>query len=692
MTDASPGGAARTVAPYGSWTSPLTAELVAGAAVGLGAVRAAGDELFWLELRPADGGRSALVRRGTDGSIADVTPPGTNVRTLVHEYGGGAYAVFERRGGGVTAIYSELEDQRLYRLDLDEGAAGGGSAGDADGTPRPITPEPPRPRSLRYADASVSPDGRTLVCVRERHEADEVVNELVILPVDGSAEPRVIAGGHDFYAAPRLSPDGRRLAWLSWDHPSMPWDGTELWVADVAAGGLAAERLVAGGPGESVVQPAWSPEGRLHFVSDRSGWWNLYRANPGLTAAEALAPAAAEFAGPSWVFGLQDYVFLPGGTVVAFYGEDGGEHVCVLEPGAPAGDPSCPVSIALTTFASIAALGTQVAAIAGSPTRSMAVVLVDPQDGSFAELRSSRTLEVDPGYLSAPEPLAFPTAYEPGSVRGPLADELAAGPLTAHALYYPPANRDFDGPAGERPPLIVISHGGPTSSATSALSLATQFWTSRGFAVVDVDYGGSTGYGRAYRRRLLGNWGIVDTVDCINAARYLAGRGDVDPGRLAVRGGSAGGYTTLNALTRHSVFAAGASYFGLADLEAFAAGGTHKYESRYLDGLVGPYPQDAETYRERSPIHHVDGISCPVILFQGLEDAIVPPVQSEVIVEALERKGLPYAYVPFEGEQHGFRRAENIARSLEAELYFYGRVFGFAPAGEIEPVEVRNLD
>ncbi len=705
MTDTPSGGATarRTVAPYGSWTSPLTAELVAGSAVGLGAVRAAGDELFWLELRPAQGGRSALVRRRAGGGIADVTPPGANVRTLVHEYGGGAYVVFERPGGGVTAIYSEFQDQRLYRLDLD----GGGGAGAAGAAPRAITPEPTAARSLRYADATVSPDGRTLVCVRERHEADGVVNELVTLPADGSAEPLIIAGGHDFYAAPRLSPDGRRLAWLSWDHPGMPWDGTELWVADVtgsdpAGGQLAAERLVAGGPDESVVQPAWSPDGRLHFVSDRTGWWNLYRATPDLTAAEALAPAAAEFAGPSWVFGLQDYAFLPGGSVAAFYGQDGAEHLCVLGPeagtGRPpsatspaAGDPGCLVALPLTTFASIAALGTRIAAVAGSPTTSMAVVLLDPAGGSVTEVRSSRTLEVDPGYLSIPEPVAFPTGYEPASVRGPLAEELAAGPLTAHALYYPPASRDFQGPACERPPLIVVSHGGPTSAATSALSLATQFWTSRGFAVVDVDYGGSTGYGRAYRRRLLGNWGVVDTVDCINAARYLAERGDVDPARLAVRGGSAGGYTTLNALTRHSVFAAGASYFGLADLEAFAGGGTHKFESRYLDGLVGPFPHEAATYRERSPIHHVDGISCPVILFQGLEDAIVPPVQSEIIAEALERKGLPYAYVPFEGEQHGFRRAESIARSLEAELYFYGRVFGFTPAGELEPVAIRNL-
>ncbi len=697
MTDALPPKETTglAVAPYGSWESPLSAEDIARSAVTLGAVRSAGGDLFWLELRPADGGRSALVRRSADESIEDVTPPGANVRTLVHEYGGGAYVVFEQPDDGVTVVYSEFEDQRLYRIDLPGGAARDGAGGPADGgpggarerRPRPITPEPPAPRSVRYADATASPDGRALVCVRERHEADGVVNELVMLPADGSAEPRIIAGGHDFYAAPRLSPDGSQLAWLSWDHPRMPWDGTELRVADVtAAGGLAAERLVAGGPDESVVQPAWSPDGRLHFVSDRSGWWNLYRMAPDLSAAEPLAPVAAEFAGPAWVFGLQDYGFLPDGGIVAFFSKDGVEHLGLLTARGLR-----VIQSPFTTFASIVPCGARVAAAAGSPTASMAVVLIDPRDGSFTELRDSRSLAVDPGYLSVPEPVEFPTGYQEEEVRGPLAAELAAGPLTAHALFYPPANKDFRAPAGELPPLLVISHGGPTSATASALALPIQFWTSRGIAVVDVDYGGSTGYGRAYRRRLLGNWGVVDTVDCINAARYLAARGDVDSSRLAIRGGSAGGYTTLNALARHRVFAAGASYFGLADLEAFATGGTHKFESRYLEGLVGPYPKEAETFRERSPIHHVAGISCPVILFQGLEDAIVPPVQAQIIVEALARKGLPYTYIAFEGEQHGFRRAENIARSLEAELSFYGRVFGFTPAGALEPVAIENL-
>ncbi len=693
-----PAGLGPTTAPYGSWASPITARLIAESGVGLGALHAAAGALFWLEIRPLDGGRTALVRSTLDGGVRDITPTSANVRTLVHEYGGGAYTLHERPGGGVTLFYSEFADQRLYRLEIGGGVADGA----AGGPPRPITPAAPRPRSLRYADGCVSPDGRTLYCVRERHDPEGVVNELVALDTDGAGEAMVVAGGHDFYAAPRLSPDGRRLAWLCWDHPRMPWDGTELWVADVtAAGGLAAERRVAGGPSESVLQPAWSADGRLHFVSDRSGWWNLYRAEGDAAEeagrATALAPTEAEFAGPSWVFGLQNYRFLPDGRIAACFRRHGVDRLCIIG----ADRAVTPVPCALTVFSSLVVAGHDVAAVAGSPTRSPAVVVLDLASGDIRVLRRSTSVDVDPGYFSTPQPIEFPTSYDPESIDGPLAaDPACAGEhgepadtctLSAHALYYPPANRDFRGPQEERPPLIVMSHGGPTSAAGTVLSLSIQYWTSRGIAVVDVDYGGSSGYGRAYRERLRGNWGIVDTVDCINAARFLAARGDVDLARLAVTGGSAGGYTALNALTRHDVFAAGASYFGVADLEAFASGGTHKFEEQYLLGLIGPYPEQAATYLERSPINHVADIACPVILFQGLEDAIVPPAQSEVIVAALERNGLPHAYLAFPGEQHGFRAAENIVRSNEAELYFYGRVFGFTPADDIEPVEIKNL-
>jgi dipeptidyl aminopeptidase/acylaminoacyl peptidase len=693
VTDGSRSGAAqwqRATASYGSWASPITARLIAESGIALGGLQAAGSQLFWVEMRPLEDGRSTLVRRTTNGAIGDVVPATANTRTLVQEYGGGIYALHTAADGEVIAYFSEFEDQRLYRL-----VAGGATSGAAASDPRPITPAPPQPRSVRYADGRVTPDGQTLVCVRERHEDGAVVNELVALPTDGSAAPRVVATGHDFYAAPRLSHDGRRLAWLSWDHPQMPWDGTGLWVADLtAAGELAAERRVAGGPAESVLQPAWGADGRLHFVSDRDGWWNLYRDEGDQMT--ALAPLAAEFAKPPWVFGLQNYDFLHDGRIAATFGQDGVEHLGVIDPARP-GIATLPCE--LTTFSSLVVLGDQIAVIGGGAARAAAVALVDPQSGAVREVRRSKTIDVDPGYISAPEPITFLTSYPAGSVVGPLADELegAAGSggavgLTAHALYYAPANRDLEAPPGERPPLIVMSHGGPTSAAYALLSFDIQYWTSRGIGVVDVNYGGSTGYGRAYRERLRGNWGIVDTIDCINAARYLADRGDADPERIAVQGGSAGGYTTLNALARHRFFAAGASYFGLADLEVFATGGTHKFESQYLTGLLGPHPQMAAVYRERSPINHVADISCPVIVLQGLDDAIVPPAQAEIIVAALEKKGLPYAYLAFPGEQHGFRKAANIVRSHEAELYFYGRVFGFAPADEIEAVDIRNLD
>jgi dipeptidyl aminopeptidase/acylaminoacyl peptidase len=526
-----------------------------------------------------------------------------------------------------------------------------------------------------------------LVSVRERHEAGgEVVNDLVSLPADGSVAPRVIASGHDFYAAPRISPDGRHLAWLSWDHPRMPWDGTELWTAELAGdGSVTGERLVAGGTEESILQPLWSPSGELWFASDRTGWWNLYAIDPaqpgdaGLPEPCPLVTRAAEFAGVPWVFGLQDYAFLDDGRLLVCYTEAGRDHLAVLDATAAGAShvesPLRELDSPYTVVYSLTPLGGRAGMIAATHTEGWQVAVLDLASGAAEVVRRGRPVPIDPAYISRPEPIVFPTE----------------GGLTAHANYYAPANPDFAAPEGELPPLLVNVHGGPTSAHDAKLDLDVQYWTSRGIAVVDVNYGGSTGYGREYRERLKGEWGVVDTVDSINAAKYLIARGDADPARVGVRGGSAGGYTTLNALTRYDFFSAGASLFGLADLESFATGGTHKFESRYLDSLVGPYPELGDVYRERSPIHHVDDISCPVILLQGLEDAIVPHEQADIIVAALRRKGLPYAYLGFEGEQHGFRKAESIVRAEEAELYFYGRVWGFAPADEIEPVDIENL-
>lgn len=656
MTNSNP----KTVAPYGSWRSPITAEALVADSLRLGNVSVDGGDVYWVEGRPAERGRQVLVRwrrRGDRSDIEDMSGPDDNVRTLVHEYGGRPYAV---RDGLI--VWSSFADQRLRVIGTDE----------------PITPEPPLPLAVRYADHHLTRGGRWVLCVRERHSvpgASEAVNDLVAVAVDGSGSVNLLADGHDFFSSPRLSPDGRRLAWLSWDHPNMPWDATELWVAGVDLDGDVAEvgtpRRVAGGPGESVSEPRWSPEGVLHWMSDRSGWWNLYDEDGD---GVPLVEMEADFATPEWVFGNASYAFLGDGSLFVSWWSGGMKRFGLVREGGKVDDLELP----FTTGGSIAALGrTSVVGVFASPTQAPAVVRVDmanPSDVSCEVLRSSAPHAIDEAYVSVPQSIEFPTT----------------GDRTAHALFYAPANGEFVGPADEAPPLIVLSHGGPTSQATAALDAEKLFWTSRGVAVVDVNYGGSTGYGRAYRERLKGTWGITDVDDCVAAAQWLASQGLVDGSRLVIQGGSAGGYTTLAALAfRPGVFAAGSSHYGVADLEALARD-THKFESRYLDGLVAPYPAGVDVYRQRSPIHHTDRLSCPLILFQGLEDMVVPPDQAEMMVGALDAKGIPHAYLAFEGEQHGFRQASTIVRVAEAELYFVGRVLGFTPADEVAPVRIAH--
>ncbi len=627
--------------PFGAWPSPLSAVQIAAGGVRLGALSLSGDDVYWIESRPSEGGRQALLRH-SGGRTAELTPPDFNARTRVHEYGGGEHWVSDG-----TVFATSFVDQRIYRLD-ETGA-------------RTITPAAEEPAADRYADGDLSPDGKLLFCVREHHRGSrEAVNELVVLPPDGSGEPRVVFSGADFVSSPRVSPDGRELAWLSWDHPCMPWDGTWLYTATIGADGeLTNRERIAGAPDESVVQPRWSPEGTLYFISDRSGWWNLYAWRDG--AARPLVPRASDFAGPDWVFGLSSYDFSGDGRLICSYQSPEGTHLARLDPQTGALEPiPCPYS----QLSYIRSKGEMVAFVGASATVA-AQVVVGPVDGSdWQVLSRSRSDELEAGHVSIAEAIAFPTTDD----------------ATAHALYYAPRHAEVRGPSGERPPLLVISHGGPTSAASAAYDPAIQFWTTRGIAVVDVNYRGSTGYGRDYRRALNGRWGRVDTDDCIAAARYLVERGDVDGDRLCIRGGSAGGYTTLCALTFHDLFRAGASYYGVADAETLASD-THKFESRYLDTLIGPYPEAANTYRERSPIHFAHEIRAAVILFQGLEDEIVPPSQAEEMVRALSRSGLPHSYLAFPGEQHGFRRAENIVQSLEAELSFYGQVLGFDPVG-----------
>jgi len=642
-------------APYGSWVSPISSDVLVEDVVRLADPLVDGDDIYWVEGRPAEGGRQVVVHRSPDGMTRDVLPPEFAARTLVHEYGGLCVAV---RAG--TVFFSNFADQLLYRID-------------PGGPPSALTPEAAEPRSIRFAAPVVTPDGAWLVCVRERHGADGVVNDLVAVSTAGSGVTNVLAAGHDFYGSPAIAPDGSRAAWCCWDHPDMPWDATVLYEAPIAGGAVSGPaRVVAGGPGESVTQPRYGPDGALYFVSDRTGWWNLYRESVGAAGPtpRALAPEQAEFAGPDWVFGLSSYAVLDDSTVVATWASDGAGHLGALAPGAPR---FVPMPVEHTVFAGIRRYGAGVVAIAASATAAAAVVEIAVPSGATRVIRRGRPARDDAAYLSVPTAFEFPTA----------------GGASAHALLYLPVNADFEGLESERPPLVVASHGGPTSAATSALDYSVQYWTSRGFAVADVNYGGSSGYGREYRDRLRGKWGVVDVEDCENVARALSAEGVVDPERLVIHGGSAGGYTTLCATTFGDVFAAGASYFGVADAGALARD-THKFESRYLDGLIGPWPEARSLYEERSPIFHTDRMRTPLIVFQGLEDAVVPPNQAEMMVEALRSRGVPVAYIAYEGEQHGFRRAENIRRTAEAELYFYGRMLGFSPAGEIEPVEIEN--
>ncbi len=672
----------KTTRNYGSWNSPITSDLIVSGSIALGSICVTEEKIFWLEGRPTEGGRYVLVQQDKSGQLRDLTPAPFNVRTRVHEYGGGSYLV-----DGDTIYFSNFADQQLYRFKHTDVAC------DIE----IITDD----KDCRFANMTMDGFRHRLIAIVEDHSNPhiEAINSIVTInPKDGKMTP--LASGYDFYSSPVLSPDGNQLAWMCWNHPNMPWDESEIWLADLDAKGMIAEsRRVSGGENESTGHPIWSPDGKLYFVSDKSGWWNICRLNNGKV--ETIFRADVEFGSPHWSFGLSNFLFRSASQLICTISDNGedklvsinlseivADRVMLAEDddqqyrclkGEVLGKDSIAFSVQSIDldYSVISHLQLQkdkLVFLGASPINAKAIVALDLVRKTTAIVKVSADLKIDTGYLSIPETISYPSGENAQS----------------HGFYYAPANKDFIADDNEKPPLLVFIHGGPTGATSNALTLSIQYWTSRGFAVLDVNYRGSTGFGRAYRNSLYANWGVVDTEDCIRGAQYLLERGDVDGDRLAIRGGSAGGYTTLAALTFFDVFKAGASYYGVSDLEALARD-THKFESRYLDRIIGPYPQQMQTYRDRSPINHTDKLACPVIFFQGLEDKVVPPNQTEMMVSALRDKGLPVAYVPFAEEQHGFRVAANIKRALDAEYYFYSRIFDFSSAEEIEPVTIDNL-
>lgn len=634
-------------APYGSWVSPISADMIAGETISLDQPELHNSGCYWIERRPAEGGRQVIVRQGSDDIMKELLPPPFSARSRVHEYGGAAYTVAD----GLVYFVND-SDQGIYVIEVDK-------------SPKLVY----RESGLRFADLQFDHNHNRLVCVCEDHGADEVTNTLVALTLGKKPSLTTLHQGADFYASPALRTDTSSLAWLSWNHPNMPWDGTELWLADIDTGGeLLEAHCVAGGENISIFQPQWSPDNQLYFVSDVAGWWQLYRQQA--SGPKRLCDVEAEFGLPQWVFGQSTYGFISADTIACCYNRQGEWLLALLCT--RSGNLSH-IEMAYGDITSVRASKDRVIFLAGSPTLTSELVAYHPEQKNITILKKSLPIPISGSCLSAAEKISF-KAVDGGN---------------AHGFYYEPKNGDYSAPTDEQPPLIVMSHGGPTAATGHSLNLKIQFWTSRGFAVLDVNYRGSTGYGRVYRQRLDGQWGVIDVRDCESGANYLAAAGYVDTHRLIIRGSSAGGYTTLCALTFTDTFSAGASLYGIGDLEALARD-THKFESHYLDRLIGALPENRQTYRERSPLFHADKLSCPVIFFQGELDQVVPPDQAESMVAALRQNGIAVGYLLFAGEQHGFRLAKTIARTLEAELYFYGKVFGFEPADKIEAVTIVN--
>ena len=642
-------------AEYGSWRSPVTSEHVVSGSIRLNMIRTDQSGVYWLEMRPQEGGRQVIVRADPDGRTEDVVPEETNVRTRVHEYGGGDFWISQGE-----LIFSEFDDQRLYYK----------SSG--QGTPKAITSVDLPGTQRRYADGIIDHGRSRVICVREEHrENSEPQNCIIALDLDTEEEQVLISGG-DFYSSPKISPDGNCLVWLTWNHPNMPWDGCELWMGTFDdTGMIKSKKCIAGGERESIIQPEWGNNSEVFFLSDLNNWWNLYCYREGVI--KILFSSEADFGRPQWVFGMSSYQPVSDTMLVCSYVVSGHWKLALLDF---SGEPELiPIDVPYSDIWSVRGDSDAIYFCGSSPEHASSIIrillapMVEKQILEYQVLRCSSDVQIEPGYLSRPEAISFPTQHN----------------RKAYALFYPPVNADFKAPADKLPPLIVICHGGPTGSASTKQNLQIQYWTSRGIAVLDVDYGGSSGYGRQYRERLNGMWGVVDVEDCVNGARHLVNSGLVDSEQLAIRGGSAGGFTVLSALTFYDLFCAGASYYGVSDLMALSRH-THKFESKYLDNLIGPLPEAEKSYRERSPINYTSQLSCPVILFQGLKDKVVPPAQSEKMVTAMKKRGVPVCYLSFEEETHGFRKSLNIKKALESEIVFYSEIFGFTLAEKLEPV------
>jgi len=639
----------KQIKPFGSWKSPISGESLVRSSLGLGQLQIDGDKVFWTEGRPEEKGRTALMEWSLSKGLKEVSQPDWDVRTKVHEYGGGAFHMSVAGG-----FYIDNRDQQLFKILEDEKR-------------QRLTPAD----QFRYADAVYDHYRNQLLVVGEDHsEPEDVRNMLLKVAGDGSLEKQVIAKGNDFFSNPRISPDGNQLLFLSWDHPNMPWDGTQLWLGDLDQdGNITKIERIAGDEDESIFQPLWDPNGDIYYISDQTGWWNIYRYSDGHSS--CVLEMEAEFGLPQWIFGMSTYAVINAGELIASYKDLKGSHLINIDV---ASGTIQDIDVPFSEIDQIRASQNLIAFVASSTEQPPAIVAIDLKSNDMHIIRKSSETQLHGDFLSRAEQLSY---------------ESRPGELT-HAWYYAPLNRDYTGPEREKPPLIVLSHGGPTANSNSALNMTIQYWTTRGFAVIDVNYSGSTGFGRKYRERLNGTWGIRDVEDCTAAAKSLVQSGRADPDRLIIKGGSAGGFTTLAALTFNNTFTAGASYFGVGDLELLARD-THKFESRYLDQLVGSYPEEKQVYMDRSPINHTDQLNCPVIFFQGLDDPVVPPNQAERMVDALKKRGVPVAYIPFEGESHGFRQASTKVKAIESEYYFYTQIFGIEAADKLETVEIFNL-